>query len=264
MAVEIVGREPLQFCPLCEARCGSIEAELAAAKPPPPFMALVRDALRFPATDLMMVFVASFTFALLKLLAYTPSTGAIWAVLSFGIYAALMMRIIAVSVDGAQIMPEWPRLQDLAHDILHPALLAVGAQLISFGPALVVAILLPSDGEIRALDALLGIYGLLMLPIALVRVATTQRLLSLNPVELVRSAVAIGLEYLLTVGCLLVIAALSAAVQWVAETIPYAGFFAAEWVSLYGLAVLMRLLGLLYQRHAAVLNWFGESDLSPP
>ncbi len=259
---ELVQRQQFHFCPYCEARCRSIAAELEAERPPPTFVELIKDAVEFPATDVALLVAATVTFGVLGLLTRTPATGSIWAVVSFGIYAGLMMRVIAVSVDGATQMPDWPGISDLASDILLPAFHAIAAQALSFLPLLLVIFLVDPSGHQELMILGTTLVALTIYPIALIRIATTRQVLALNPIHLAQSVVVMGKDYGYLVLALCAVCLLMLGADWLPSPLPVVGLFLNEAIKLYCLAAAMRLMGLVYRRHSLNLNWFGEGDLN--
>lgn len=124
----------------------------------------------------------------------------------------------------------------------------------SFGPAVVYGIYGTDDLSARL--ALIA-FGIAYFPMALLAVVLFDSLSGLNPILVLVSIMRVSLPYLAVCTAL----ALVVAIQMFAHTFlepvsAWISYPVIEFLTLYGLMVSMRLLGILYRYHADRLRWF--------
>ena len=172
--------------------------------------------------------------------------------MSGGYLFAFMQAIITSSAQGETEMPPWPEVSNFLGDILGPFFRLVVIVIACAGPGLVLLTVSPAIG-IPVL--LLGIF---CLPMALLTVAMADGLAGLNPLVIFSGIAKVPGQYICI--CLVFLAVL--AVQRGGELllaqspVPILPTVVATFLSLYGLAVEMRLLGLLYYTNRERLAWF--------
>ena len=179
--------------------------------------------------------------------------------LTAGYLMAFLQGIVQESADGKNALPPWPDFTSPG-DFFHPLGLFLGTILLCFGPA--IAFDLFTDEKSASypfISMALMAAGCLYLPMALMAVCVRDRVTAANPILVVVSIGRVPLEYITT--C--VFLGLAVGSEWVSEyllnnVVPHLGiarYMVVEFVSLYFLAVQMRLIGLLYYYKQAELGW---------
>lgn len=215
------------------------------------------DAITYPfrGHGLLLLGVGAFVFGLLGFVAIFPLIGLIIQALIFGFLCAYAEKVIASSGDGDPELPDWPDVTDLFGDIIAPALRILTTVLICMGPGLAAYFFLSPP-----LNFLLGGAGMLIgvfcLPMALLSVALTQSLGSLNPACLIPSMFKTGLDYFFVFMVLAVAMAVKVFLTAVMGSVPLFGFLVAGFISLVLLVFQLRIIGLFYYRNRTRLNWF--------
>lgn len=174
-----------------------------------------------------------------------------------GYLFAYMQRIVSSSAQGEENVPDFPDVTEFWSDIVLPFLLFVGTFVVSFAPAIVVAIWMRESEMLwPAVIATVGL-GILYFPMALLAVAVTDNFLALSPHVVVPSIALVLLPYLLASVVLVILVALRFGFAFLLDFIPVPlipsiidGF-----VSLYLLVVEMRILGLLFRSYRKRLGW---------
>jgi hypothetical protein len=183
----------------------------------------------------------------------------ILSIISTGYLFAYMQRIISVSAQGEAELPDYPEFSEWWSDIVSPFLLLAWTCLCCFAPA----VLLWKWGDAQdplvqaGALALLGAGGLYF-PMALLAVAVTDNFLALNPLVVVPSIARIFVHYLaacVILGALLGLR-LAGTALFEAVQVPVVSSVVLGFLSLYLLAVEMRILGLLYCVNRERLGWF--------
>jgi hypothetical protein len=196
---------------------------------------------------------------LYSVLGFVSMFSVIVSVVATGYLFAYMQRIIAVSAQGEEELPDWPELSEWWADILRPFLLLLWTGLVCFGPVWALFQLRDRADPLGAAGVwtLLGVGGLYF-PMALLATAATDNFLAVNPMVIIPSILRVLGPYLVACGLLGLLVALRWAGELLAELIPVPLLPALlrEFVSLYLLCVEMRILGLLYHTHRERLGWF--------
>ncbi|MBI5387480.1 MAG: FHA domain-containing protein [Verrucomicrobia bacterium] len=181
------------------------------------------------------------------------------SIVATGYLFAYMQKIISASAQGEKEMPGWPEFGEWWSDIVLPFLLLMWTCLVCFVPAFALLVF----GNKQSPLLVPGAFGLLVLggfyfPMALMAVAVTDSFLAVNPAVLVPSIARVIGPYLVTCLLLGVLFGVSfvAKVLMAVLPVPILPNVVAGFVSLYLLAVEMRLLGLLFFTHRARLGWF--------
>lgn len=178
-------------------------------------------------------------------------------VFTVGYLFACMQRIISSSATGEDEVPDFPEVSEIWSDIILPFLFFTGTVIVSFAPAIAVAILLQNHAlYVPILVAALALCGC-YLPMALLAVAVSDNFFALSPHIVLPSMARVAAPYL--VACIMLAAVVG--VRWgVAHAlsfvpVPILPAIVDGFVSLYFLMVEMRILGLLFRCHRDRLRW---------
>ena len=170
-----------------------------------------------------------------------------------------MQSILVTSAMGESRMPDWPDFTSFS-DLLLPSFQFGGTMLLSFGPAIMIAVFAPAEAVWTYWAHLAAIlWGCLAFPMGITAVSLYDSLAALNPLLIIPSILRILFPYLLAV--ILVVAIYSAYgfgvdLLQAALPIPILPGIISVFVSLYLFTVEMRLLGLLYWTKEEKLGWF--------
>jgi hypothetical protein len=94
---------------------------------------------------------------------------------------------------------------------------------------------------------------------ALIAVALTNSVLSINPALVVPSIIKVPVDYLAACVILALISLLANFSQLLVSIIPLAGLVLKNLLGLYFLIVEAHVLGLIYHANQEKLGWFGEN-----
>ncbi len=206
------------------------------------------------------------------------------AMMAYGYLVAYQMRIIQMTVDGRDEVPEWPDFNEWL-DALRPFFQILITTVVCLGPGLLVLILFSDEGGImtllaprfsehfemapwvRGLSVTLFLIGALYLPMAFLAVSLFDTVEALNPLFIVPSMLRVKREYLATCGVLLAVYLGHVLIDGLLRMIPTQGMgtklilavvseMILALVGMYALIVEMRILGLLYRSNKETLNWF--------
>jgi hypothetical protein len=100
--------------------------------------------------------------------------------------------------------------------------------------------------------------SLLILPMAMLRVAMFETVAALNPMALVKSILTVPTAYACACLILLFVLYLSIAMNVVLHAVPIVGRFASTCFEVYLLVVVARVLGLIYYAYREKLDWFRD------
>jgi hypothetical protein len=266
-----VGGQFFRACPKCGGSCVSV-AEYTRLMTPAPtnFFALWREAFSYPfKKDGAILLVCGTTaFALL--------TGARWVlitaikflgilsaslwfafflclVMSVGYLFAFMQSVIQSSARGDQAMPDWPEISGFWDDMVVPFFQFGSIWFLCLGPGIAVMLFVSPLAGLP-----LVFLGLFCLPMAILTVSMADNIGGLNPFIIFSGVGKVPLPYLTICGIFLVVIALMHGSRMLLELtgIPVLPTVVSTFISLYGLTVEMRLLGLLYFTNKSKLAWF--------
>ncbi|MCX8089792.1 MAG: FHA domain-containing protein, partial [Verrucomicrobiae bacterium] len=260
VAVRPGGKSSNHFCRPCGVECEPVVARLELPVEAG-FFASLPGAFSYPfqGSGLVLLAVGGLFFLLLKGARFVAAFGGL-----FGLAGALILtvfmtgylfnyakRIVASTAGGENHPPDWPELSDPFEDVLVPFGQFLALVLLCFGPAIVVLGWEPFGEELSGLAALgVAALGALVFPMGMMALAMLDRIGALNPVLLVISFFRIPLQYLVAAAVFEVIMALywfgGDLLAWVLP-LPILPAVVFAFVSLYLLAVGMRILGLLYR-----------------
>jgi hypothetical protein len=260
------GMKFFQNCSGCGGSCVSITEYRRLANPAPTsFFALWRGAFSYPVKKdgVFLLVCGTLVFGFLDgarwVLSYFKFAGflglAYWLCLIMGVgyLFAFMQNIVQASSQGEEKMPDWPEISGFWDDLAVPCFRFAFVWLVCLGPGIAVMV---SGHPLAGVPLLL--LGLFCLPMAILTVCLADGIAGLNPVIIFSGIGKVPLPYLTICGIFLVVIALVNGVQLLLELtgIPILPTVISAFISLYGLTVEMRLLGLLYWINKAKLAWF--------
>jgi hypothetical protein len=188
--------------------------------------------------------------------------------LVYGYVCNYLFNIVLHTASDDDRPPEFPDFSNWWEDILHPLLLVIGTTLYCFAPALLWFMIylgycyyqgwIPEPDEPLCAAGVLGFgfLGLLYYPMALLAVAMFGSKTGLNPRVVVPSILRVPGPYLVVCALLAVVAGVQIIFRLVLPGQSLIALFAAQFLSLCGLMISMRLLGVLYRTHKQRLGWF--------
>jgi hypothetical protein len=261
-----VGGQFFRACPKCGGSCVSV-AEYTRLMTPAPtsFFALWRSAFSYPVKKdgIILLVCGTVVFGFLDggrwVLSYFKFAGilglAYWLCLIMGVgyLFAFMQNIVQASSQGEEKMPDWPEISDFWDDLAVPCFRFGFVWAVCLGPGIAVMLF----GHPLAGVPLL-LLGLFCLPMAILTVCLADGIAGLNPIIIFSGIGKVPLPYLAVCGIFLAVIALLHGVQLLLELtgIPILPMVISTFISLYGLTVEMRLLGLLYWTNKSKLAWF--------
>jgi hypothetical protein len=260
------GMKFFQNCPGCSGSCISITEYRRLANPMPTgFFALWRSAFSYPVKKdgVFLLVCGTVVFGFLDgarwVLSYFKFAGflglAYWLCLIMGIgyLFAFMQNIVQASSQGEEKMPDWPEISGFWDDLAVPCFRFGFVWFVCLGPGLAVML---SGHPLAGVPLLL--LGLFCLPMAILTVCLADGIGGLNPVIIFSGIGKVPLPYLTICGIFLAVIALVNGVQMLLELtgIPILPTVISTFISLYGLTMEMRLLGLLYWTNKSKLAWF--------
>jgi hypothetical protein len=172
--------------------------------------------------------------------------------MSGGYLFAFMQAIITSSAQGDTDMPPWPEVSNFVSDLLGPFFRLIVIVVACVGPGF---ILLTISSPIGIVVMFIGV---LCLPMVLLTVAMADGLAGLNPFVIFSGIAKVPGRYLCICLVFLVVLAVQRGGEFLLaySPIPILPAVIAIFLSLYGLAVEMRLLGLLYYTNRERFAWF--------
>jgi hypothetical protein len=173
--------------------------------------------------------------------------------MSVGYLFAFMQNIVQASSQGEEKMPDWPEISGFWDDLAIPFFRFGVIWFLCLGPGIAVMLFV---SPLAGLPLLL--LGLFCLPMAILTVCLADGITGLNPIIIFSGIGKVPLPYLTICGIFLVIIALMHGSRMLLELtgIPVLPTVISTFISLYGITVEMRLLGLLYFTNKSKLAWF--------
>jgi hypothetical protein len=261
-----VGGEFFRACTKCGGSCVSA-AEYKRLMTPVPtnFFALWREAFSYPLKKdgAILLGCGTVVFSFLNganwVLSQVRFAGAIGVayllciVMTVGYTYAFMQTVIQSSARGEEAMPDWPEISAFWDDMVVPFFQFSTIWLLCLGPGIAIMLFVSPLAGLP-----LVFLGLFCLPMAILTVAMADSLSGLNPFVIFSGIGKVPLPYLTACGIFLVVIAVTHGLRMLLEYtgIPIVPTVLSTFVSLYGLTVEMRLLGLLYHTNKAKLAWF--------
>lgn len=264
-----VGLHEFYSCPVCGASCiTQSEFTRKGMVAQENFFALLPTAFKYPVakggvTILLVatVFLGFFEVARAVLRHFQGSFifiyfwAAYWLSLitTIGFIFAFIQNIIVCSAHGEDKMPELPELSGFWSGIFVPFLRFVVIWVVALGPGFATQFVLSPIASVP-----FYLLGLVCVPMALLTVSLADSMRGLNPLIIFSGIIKVPLEYFVT--C--IVFALAVGVRVGSELvltllpIPVLPAIVSTFISLYGLTVGARLLGLLYFTNKDRLAWF--------
>ncbi|MEW6305223.1 MAG: FHA domain-containing RING-H2 finger protein [Verrucomicrobiota bacterium] len=191
-----------------------------------------------------------------------------------GYISAYMWQMVLTSAQGDEFLPDWPDFSDFWHDIARPCLQYLGLLAVCYGPAflydaftdatLLGAMDYTEDRIHLAVWLLLLFLGNFYFPMATLAVVMHDNILGLNPWTVVLSILRIPRHYFVAFLAMVAVALSADLATMTAYLLmntafaPLPGVWALvyNFLTLYFLAVEMRILGLIYYCNDEKLGWF--------
>lgn len=265
-----VDGEMKKFCRRCNSECALANVDFIATETDDErTWALLTNALRYPIQrhGWVLLLGGSLLFFFIDIMIAglsngTPASAAmalVFGVLAGGYLFSFLQRIISSTALGEERMPGWPDFTEVWQDMVQPFRLLWGLFAACFGPALVCWYFAYNGSDFaEKAQVPLIIAGFLYLPMALLGVAMSDSLASLNPLFVLGSICKVPLQYL--IACLLL--ALIVGLKWAMEialekVIPVFAirYLLSAPLLLYFLIVEMRVLGLMSFWNRRKLGW---------
>ncbi len=253
-------------CPSCGGLCVNAEAHRKALlRQQATFFSLLPDAFRYPLRQNgpILLVCGTIVFTLVELarlvLQNFRMSGfmgfAYWItmVMSVGYLFAFMQNIIVSSTNGEENMPGFPEVSNFSDDIFMPFVRFVMIWAVCLGPGIATTIFLSP-----VLGVLILLLGLFCFPMSLLTVSLADSIGGLNPLIIFSGISKVPGPYLVTCLILVGVTGLGRVSQMLLELfgIPLLPMILTMPISLYGLTVGMRILGLLYYTNKEKLSWF--------
>jgi hypothetical protein len=266
-----VGGQFFRACPKCGGSCVSV-AEYTRLMTPAPtnFFALWREAFSYPfkkdgaillgCGTVVFGFLEGARWVLITAIKFLGILSAsLWfafflcLVMSVGYLFALMQSVIQSTARGDKAMPDWPEISGFWDDLVVPFFQFTCIWCLCLGPGIAVMLFVSPLAGLPLL-----FLGLFCLPMAILTVSMADSIGGLNPFIIFSGVGKVPLPYLTTCGIFLVVIALMHGSRMLLELtgIPVLPTVVSTFISLYGLTVEMRLLGLLYFTNKSKLAWF--------
>ena len=150
-------------------------------------------------------------------------------------------------------MPDWPEISGFWDDLVVPFFQFTCIWCLCLSPGIAVMLFVSPMAGLPLL-----FLGLFCLPMAILTVCLADGIAGLNPIIIFSGIGKVPLPYLTICGIFLVIIALMQGSLKLLELtgIPVLPTVISAFISLYGITVEMRLLGLLYFTNKSKLAWF--------
>lgn len=262
-------------------------------KPGPPtgsFYSQIGSSFTYPVRQggLFLLVCGTIFFAMLDFAARIFSVSGVfffpWLALitASGIYMfAFMQSVITLTCNGDHDRLSWLDLSSFDEGLFRPFLRFIAIWVFyltpgfvyifieqpGFGIALLLVGVMPDlmsgyNLGLPVVGFILLFMGFICVPMAVLTVALANSIRGLNPIVVLASIAKVPGQYIVTCLLFLVVLTISSGLDWILHTagLPILpaliGHFISHFVFLYGLTVLMRLLGLLYRYNEKKFNWF--------
>ncbi|MDP0491317.1 MAG: hypothetical protein Q7Q71_09740 [Verrucomicrobiota bacterium JB023] len=201
---------------------------------------LLWGALLGVATDLASLAGPLAFFALLVLSAY---------------FCATFFEILVTSATGSSEEPGFPNLADIVDDIIYPYLKVVSCILVSFAPSFIYGWSVGSGDGSPVISLVLLLLGAVYLPMAILAVGILDSFTAMLPQTVLPAIPRAGGLYWVIVAILFAVTMVTNFVDAVLGDVFVIGSLVMAAVSMLGLMINGRLLGLLYREKADELDW---------
>ncbi len=261
---EVDGKQK-RFCPFCKSTVTSLEKhsaerQLAKVKAERSFFQVIPDLLAYPFTadGISLLLLGTVLYLVLDFAALFDIRVAI---IASGYLFAYMQKIIIYTAAGEDDLPDWPDFREWWLDIVRPCLMMVWTGAVSFGPALVYMIWSAQSETDMRMTILFPLFawGLLYFPMALLAVAMSDSMAMVNPLIVIPAITRLSSQYMLACVLFFVMVSLRFVMEGLLNRflpIPILPTIIAGFISLYFLAVEMRMLGTMYYLNRRKLGWY--------
>ena len=260
------GARDVHSCPACRGICVNLDQHRQAlAKEHATFASLLSGAFKYPLKqngpmilicgtiffgflDLAKLVLGSF-----KMFGWLGMAYWLTIIMSVGYLFAFMQNIIVSSSQGEDNVPGWPEVSGFWDDMVVPFFRFITISAVCVGPGIAAMISVSVGLGIPIL-----LLGLFCLPMALLTVSLAGGIGGLNPLIIFSSITKIPGPYLIACVVLLLVVGLETVCEAMVSfsAIYIIPTLIAKFISLYGLTVEMRILGLLYYTNKDKLSWF--------
>jgi hypothetical protein len=125
---------------------------------------------------------------------------------SYGWVFSYVQKIIVSCSNDEDVLPEWPEIANWSDDLVQPFLACLGVMCLCFGPAFAYSVFAAANDFVPMLYYPIFLLGAIYLPMAVVVVSLTQRVLSANPFVVLPAITKVPRDYLIV--CLMFLMAL--------------------------------------------------------
>ena len=266
MKTQLAGPVSLHSCPNCNGICVTVEHHRKAKTLRGlTFGRGVAGAFAYPFkhNGLILLIGGTIFFTVLQLAHTVALPGFVslfLLVTSVGYLFAFMQSVVTSSTLGDENMPDWPEISSFWEDIVLPFLRFVTIWIICLAPGIAALIY-----DHRTLGLSLLALGIFCLPMTLLTVSVADSLGGLNPFVIFSSIAKIPGPYLVVCGLFLAVIGLVQGCDYLLglfseRMLPFAvriiPVAIGNFISLYGLTLQMRVLGLLYFTKKEKLAWY--------
>lgn len=255
---------PIHLCRFCKESCNSLEEHQAnldrqQARESRTFIQSIPEVLQYPFTSngIWTLLIGTLLYVVL---AYTAQFDLRVAVVASGYLLAYLLKIVVAASKDEPELPDWPDFMSPWQEIIRPCLMVVSCGIASFSPLLVYLYLLHSDGGNSRPTIMfpLAAWGLLYFPISVLAVGITKKFIHLSPITFGQALVRLSGQYMFAAGLLLLMVILRYLLNTFLVTslsVPVVPTLLTGLLSLYFLAVFVRLMGVIYYRNRRELGW---------
>jgi hypothetical protein len=261
--IEVSG-QPRQLCPYCKESCSSIARHQAKlnrqqARERSTILKSLPEILKYPFTSdgIWLLLIGTLIYLVLDFIANFDVRV---AVVASGYLLAYLHKILVSAANGDEELPGWPDFADWWQEIVRPCLMIIWAGVISFLPLLIYLGMLYSESGDAQPSILfpLGAWGILYLPLAALAVPMSQNFIIVNPIAIGQAMVKLTGQYMFASVLLLSMIVVRYFLDnlFVAYiSVPTVPTVLTGLVTLYFLAIEVRLLGIIYYLNRRQLGW---------
>ena len=257
--VHIMEGRPRRICKTCKGPVAALESSVAVVVevPKPESMSSsLPDLFSYPfeGNGKWMILGGALTYIIID---YLPFAGTFLGVLMALYLCGYMIKLIASSGQGDKELPEWPELSDVWEDLFRPIFLLACTFLVCFSPMLLYGLYGDeAHPNFDRIHFIFRIVGFLYLPMGLLAVAMFDSLAALNPMVIISAICKVPGSYILA--CIVLFFTYWVEQQISSVEIPIYFFdsMIRGTITLYFLAVEMRILGLIHHVNRDKLGWF--------
>ena len=269
-------RQGRNFCRACGVECSPLERAPVSSTPDQSFFSQARGAFGYPlkGDGVILLICGGILFLIIDGAAFIARFAFIYGLLALifltifgtGYLTRYLQNILLDSARDKNEMPDWPDLTDFSSEVTRPFFQLFGLAAICFAPAIALTIYAMNAQEggawLGCATVASIVFGTVYFPMAFMAVAMFDSLAAVNPLLIIPSILKIPKEYFLTIILFVFVLLL----RWLGERkLPellginfILPSIIGNFLGLYLLAVLMRILGLLYRTKKDELGWFNN------